>query len=208
MPALRPTLLTLLLALGLSTSSGCGGARPHSGPPPSDTLVSHAPVRMRGKPASPKLRLPQDVKPVEYAVELTVRPDEPRFEGRVTMTVDLAEMTDVVWMHARGLTIVQAYAQVGDARYPLEALRGEEDFLGLSAPQPLPSGRARISVGYSGPVSAREVDGVFRVKEGSDWYVFTQFEPLAARTAFPCFDEPGFKTPWTLSITVPQGLPK
>src|SRR5688572_29784941 len=111
MPALRSTLplLSLALVLGL----GCGGPRANSGPTPPGTLVSNAPVRMHGKPTPPKLRLPQGVKPLEYVVDLTLRPDEPRFEGRVTMTVELAEMTDVVWMHARGLTVVQAYAQVG-----------------------------------------------------------------------------------------------
>ena len=34
----------------------------------------------------------------------------------------------------------------------------------------------------------------------------TQFESLSARRAFPCFDEPGFKTPWELTLRVPAGL--
>ena len=38
------------------------------------------------------------------------------------------------------------------------------------------------------------------------WYAMTQFEPVGARLAFPLFDEPGFKVPWSLTLTVPQDL--
>ncbi|WP_228531215.1 MULTISPECIES: M1 family metallopeptidase [Myxococcaceae] len=157
------------------------------------------------RPVAPKLRLPEGVKPTAYSAMLVIHPDEPRFAGRVEIEVDLEQPTDTIWLHAHELWVEQAHVQVGDARFPLEARRGDDDFLGLHAMQPLPKGHAKVSVAYTGRLSTREVDGVFRVQEGNDWYVFTQFEPLAARTAFPCFDEPGFKTPWTLTLVVPQG---
>ncbi len=34
----------------------------------------------------------------------------------------------------------------------------------------------------------------------------TQFEAISARRAFPCFDEPGYKTPWEITLRVPDGL--
>ncbi|MFD2271936.1 M1 family metallopeptidase [Undibacterium arcticum] len=39
-------------------------------------------------------------------------------------------------------------------------------------------------------------------KDGDHWYVYSQFESTSARRAFPCFDEPQWKTPWTLALTV------
>jgi alanyl aminopeptidase len=58
---------------------------------------------------------------------------------------------------------------------------------------------------YTGRVATKDTEGIFRQKDGDDWYAFTQFEAIYARRAFPCFDEPSFKTPWQLTIHAPKG---
>ena len=75
----------------------------------------------------------------------------------------------------------------------------------LSFAQPLPAGHGTLVLGYDAPFD-RELSGLYRVKEGERWYAFTQFEPTAARRAFPCFDEPGAKVPFDLQITTPKGM--
>ena len=48
--------------------------------------------------------------------------------------------------------------------------------------------------------------GLYRAKVGEDWYAWTQFQAIEARAAFPSFDEPGFKTPFTVRVTTAPGL--
>lgn len=38
----------------------------------------------------------------------------------------------------------------------------------------------------------------------SRWLLTTQFQPTHARSVFPCWDEPRFKTVVQLSITIPH----
>jgi alanyl aminopeptidase len=37
---------------------------------------------------------------------------------------------------------------------------------------------------------------------GGEWYIFSQLEASDARRVFPCFDEPGFKVPFQVTLTV------
>src|SRR5262249_44612331 len=63
-------------------------------------------------------------------------------------------------------------------------------------------GRHTISIRYQGKLDDKAIVGPYRKKSGDDWYVFTSFTPIDARRAFPCFDEPRFKTPWDMTIHV------
>ena len=71
----------------------------------------------------------------------------------------------------------------------------------------LAPGAAHLRLVYEGDQSEKETSGAFRVQSQEDgaWYAYTQFEPIGARRVFPCFDEPGFKVPWQLTLHVPAG---
>src|SRR6202011_127001 len=63
---------------------------------------------------------------------------------------------------------------------------------------------AQLQIDYDAPFAA-DLAGLYRVQEGGAWYAYTQFEPTDARRAFPCFDEPGFKTPYDVTLVTPHG---
>lgn len=150
------------------------------------------------------MRLGDAIKPVAYDATLTVLPDNPGFEGRIHIDIDIARAQDFFWLNATDLDVKRATLTVGRKTIDATVVPGGEDFVGLKFPAVLPKGRARLAIDYSGTFSDNDTRGLFKQKVGDEWYVFSQFEARHARRAFPCFDEPHWKTPWTVSLIVKQ----
>ena len=75
----------------------------------------------------------------------------------------------------------------------------------ITLPRPVAPGPGTLMFEYDQAFDDR-LDGLYRVREGDDWYVFSQLAPIAARRVFPCFDEPRFKTPFDIEVTAPEPL--
>jgi alanyl aminopeptidase len=150
----------------------------------------------------PKLRLGDNVQPVRYAVDLTVIPDHDTFRGVVDISVDIRTVTPVVWLNASALEIEDAsFRPASGASAKAQAAPGGKDFASLSFDHPV-SGKGVLHIAYQGKISRNSSAGLFQMKEGDQWYVYSQFEPTDARRAFPCLDEPNFKVPWQLTLHV------
>ena len=113
--------------------------------------------------------------------------------------------TDTLWLNATELTVDKASFTVGGATVPARVVAGGEDFVGFAVDKPLPPGAARLHVEWKGRCRARTIAACSPQKEGDRWYAITQFEAIFARRVFPCFDEPGIKVPWQLTLEVPEG---
>ena len=66
------------------------------------------------------------------------------------------------------------------------------------------AGAADLRIQYTGNVIEKNSSGLFRMQDGGEWYLLSQFEATDARAAFPCFDEPAYKVPWQLTLHVPS----
>jgi alanyl aminopeptidase len=152
--------------------------------------------------AVPRFRLPATASPLHYRVELTLLPAAERFSGAVAIDLLLEEPAAVLWLNATALTIEAATLTAGSTHLAAGIVPGGDDFVGFSFARPIPAGRARLEVRFSGEVSSIETRGLFRQSDGGRWYLYSQFEATDARRAFPCFDEPGYKTPWDLTLHV------
>jgi alanyl aminopeptidase len=152
----------------------------------------------------PKLRLDGSAHPTSYAVDLSIVPDRDTFRGSVDISLDVRTPSDVLWLNAVGLQIQNAAFRMdsGDV-LPAKSVPGGDQFLGFSFDRVL-SGHGVLHVDYQGKISRNSSAGVFQLKENREWYVYSQFEPTDARRAFPCFDEPGFKVPWQVTLHVPK----
>jgi cytosol alanyl aminopeptidase len=160
----------------------------------------------------PGLRLPRDVLPVAYAPTLTIDPDKATFDGVIDIDVRVSKPVSRVWLNARNLSIASASATIpatasaAAASLAARVIPGNDNVIGLQFDASLPAGAVRLTLRYSGVVDEVNPKGVFRQQDRDRWSTFTQFEPLDARLAFPCFDEPDMKATWQLTLRIPEGL--
>jgi alanyl aminopeptidase len=149
-------------------------------------------------------RLSRDATPTHQSVELTLDPDKSAYQGRTIVTLQVTKPVDELRFHARALTIDSA------------TVRGPKGAVAVSGIEVLTPDQARVHLGQKiGPGSytltlrfhnqfnTRAVS-LYKVVTGERGYLFTQFEDTEAREAFPCWDEPDFKFPWTLTLMVPK----
>ncbi|HEX8701834.1 MAG TPA: M1 family metallopeptidase [Myxococcaceae bacterium] len=203
---------SLLLLGGLLAACSAPQSVPDAEPVAPQPPAAQAPAMPRSQasapvtpPTPPTLRLPTQVRPFGYAAELTLDPKAGTFQGKMEISLAVAEPTAVIWVHGKALTVKEASVLQGGATLTATQVPGTPDVLGFTLPSPLEKGTAKLRIIYEGVASTRELEGAFRAEERGDWYIFTQFEPLGARRVFPCFDEPSFKVPWQLTFHVPEG---
>ena len=165
-------------------------------------LLAQASPPTDAKP--PALRLGNAVVPLQYVLQLRLDPNKDAFSGVVKAAVEIREPVKLFWLSAApNLTITSADLEANGTHFKARILPGGKDFAGIEFDAALPVGKANLQLEYTGKLELKSSNGLFRGKFGDDNYIFTQFEPIAARMAFPCFDEPRFKVPWQLTLEIP-----
>jgi cytosol alanyl aminopeptidase len=150
---------------------------------------------------APKLRLDHDVRPVKYAVDLKLLTDRSDFTGSIDIDIDVRKPSPILWLNAKEIAI--KLATINGQAAGVEP--GTADFIGLRPATALTAGPAKLRLEYSGKISPKNTEGIFQGRDGNNLYLFTQFESIDARRAFPCFDQPDFKTPWQVTLHVKRG---
>jgi hypothetical protein len=157
-------------------------------------------------PDAPRGKLPDTAVPAAYRLDLKILPDQPRFSGHVEIDIAVKAAAPRLYIDGRDLAVTRAVAMVAGQAIPATWTQVDPTGVArLDFARPLPAGRATLVFDYSGAFQESAV-GLYRIKVAGSWYSWTQFESIDARSAFPAFDEPGFKTPFTISITTRPGL--
>ncbi|XP_072748201.1 aminopeptidase N [Anoplolepis gracilipes] len=173
-------------------------------------------------------RLPDDVIPTNYKIELTPYLDTKdaknfTFEGHSQISLKLKNnntKTKTITFHAKELefsNITLKYINVSagikqetKTNIPKQ-INKEKDFVTLFLDDELNSNMTilRLYIDFTGKLNDK-LRGFYRssYQEGTEtrWLATTHFEPVAARQAFPCWDEPALKA--TFNITINSVPPK
>jgi aminopeptidase N len=189
--------LPLVSSLALATSlslAGCATTTP--GPP------AAAPAAAAQIPS----QLPRNVRPLHYAISAAPDAANLRFTGSAQIDIEVLEPTDTIILNAAELDFASVTIDGGArARVSTDADAQTATF---RFPDRIAAGRHRLSIDYSGKINTQAA-GLFALDYQSDQgpkrSLFTQFEAPDARRFFPGWDEPAFRTPYDLRVTVPAG---
>jgi alanyl aminopeptidase len=152
--------------------------------------------------APPGFLLPKGVVPRKHTIEMTIDPSRETFTGVARIEVQVLKPERLFWVNGKDLSVQEAVVEVGKSAQKAKVQTAGGEFIGLEVERPVPAGTAILSIRYQAPLSDTAVAGPYRRQVGGDWYMFTVFTPIDARRAFPCYDEPDYKTPWEMSIRV------
>ena len=166
-------------------------------------VLAQTPAPTAAIGAAPSFRLGDAATPLNYVARLAIDPARDDFEGEVAIEMKVNRVLATLWLNATQLTVQSATLETKEKSLALTTVVSGDDFIGFSSLEPIPPGDARMVIRYRGKIDSLSTRGIFKQREGGEWYVVTQFEALSARRAFPCFDEPGWKTPWQITLDVP-----
>jgi len=157
-------------------------------------------------------RLPRHVVPSRYDVRLEPDLDTLTFEGEETIALTVVEPTSEIVLNAAELAIREA--AVTDARGRTLAARVELDEAAercrLALAEPLAPGPWRLRLAFGGTLNDK-LRGFYRstykdAQGRTRTLAATQFEATDARRAFPCWDEPGFKAVFAVTLAIDPAL--
>ena len=154
-------------------------------------------------------RLPLNVVPKHYTVQLKPDLQAFTFTGEQTINVSVAEPTKTVVLNSADITISSAefVSAAGNAVAEV-AFQPKEETVTLTFPEDLAVGDGQIKMTFAGELNDK-MKGFYRSKyatpSGEERYcAVTQFEATDARRALPCWDEPALKATFDVTLVVPE----
>ncbi|XP_003746515.1 puromycin-sensitive aminopeptidase [Galendromus occidentalis] len=154
-------------------------------------------------------RLPKNIVPESYNITLKTDLEEFIFQGSIKVTVKVLEASRTLKLDSDQLNVSNAELAIvssGKVLKPEIKILPDEERLLFVFDEEIPIGDAVFSCEFRG-ILGDKLRGLYRSKsknaKGEDaYFAVTQFEPMDAHRAFPCWDEPAIKATFNLTLIV------
>ena len=158
------------------------------------------------------IRLPKTAIPNRYEINLDINLDQFNYRGKEIVFLEVVDETKELQLHAQGIDIKSVFIE-NDSGEHIDAsvdYLPEEERISLVFENEITKGDWQLYLEFEAEI-VDELRGFYRSsfkdKDDKDvWIATTQFEPTAARMAFPCWDEPEFKAVFSISLTTDSEL--
>jgi alanyl aminopeptidase len=150
------------------------------------------------------VRLGNDVAPLSQSIALTVDPRQDDYTGSVRVDLEVKKSTSVFRLHGEDLTITSMTLTRNKKPVDVSYAKGEEGTVTVTAKQPLAPGKYVLEAAFTNKFNRQAVGLYKMLTRDGEPYLFTQFEAIDARRAYPVWDEPSFKIPFEVTLTIPD----
>ncbi|EAT45763.1 AAEL003012-PA [Aedes aegypti] len=156
-----------------------------------------------------KYRLPDSTFPSHYVLRIEMNTDlgsSDNYTGQVTITIVVHYPTDLIVLHAaENLEIEQITLQTLESGESVGVRSKEREtetqFLKIYTEQMLnQSEQYQLTISFGGHMQRDRTGFFLEEYQKGEFYAVTVFEPIYARKAFPCYDEPMFKATFDVEI--------
>lgn len=167
------------------------------------------------KPWEENYRIPRDIYPHNYRLFLHPNLETGLFNGSVKINISMDERRDFLVVHSKYLNIHSTKLSYTNDRDKKEIKITEvfeyepNEFWVVRTSDMFGPANVTLSLDFSGNLT-RSIVGFYRSvytnkDTGKKRYIATtKFQPTFARRAFPCYDEPSFKSTFEVSLVKPS----
>ena len=209
---LTPAASTLAVALASLSLAACTRASNDIAP----ALASAPPPASSTVPQGYRVptQLPTNVRPLQYTISAQPDAANMRFSGRTDADIEVLQATDTITLNAVDLDFSSVSIGSSSERQgsPLALnptdikVDADQQTATFRFARPIAPGRYLLTMNYSGKINTQAA-GFFALDyptaQGQKRALYTQFEAPDARRFFPSWDEPQFRTPYNLTVTIP-----
>lgn len=162
-----------------------------------------ASVYSETKDYNPLHRLNHTVVPTFQKISLTVDADTANYTGEVAIDITVNEKTKLFHLHAEALTVKSVKLTKEDKEISVKFALKDTVLLEIKTDKTLTPGQYQLTCTFENDYDTH-ANSLYKVVSDSLGYLFTQFEDDEARKAFPCWDEPEWKIPFQMIVTIPN----